>query len=95
MTKTIRITYDPAKRARTLGERGLDFGDAALVFAGPTIEFEDTRRDYGETRIICFGRLAGRLVAIVYVPRGSSRHVLSMRKANAREEARIAASRAL
>jgi uncharacterized DUF497 family protein len=25
----MRITYDPAKRARTLAERGLDFADAA------------------------------------------------------------------
>jgi uncharacterized DUF497 family protein len=28
------ITYDPAKRERTLRERGLDFEDAAAVFAG-------------------------------------------------------------
>ena len=30
------ITFDPAKRARTLAERGLDFADANLVFAGVT-----------------------------------------------------------
>jgi uncharacterized DUF497 family protein len=28
------------------------------VFAGVTVEIEDTRKDYGETRIICFGRFA-------------------------------------
>jgi uncharacterized protein (DUF4415 family) len=32
----MRVTYDPAKRARTFTERGLDFEDAALVFAGAT-----------------------------------------------------------
>jgi uncharacterized DUF497 family protein len=49
----MRIPFDPAKRKITLAERGLDFADAALVFAGVTIEIEDTRKHYGETRIIC------------------------------------------
>lgn len=86
----MRITFDPVKRRSTLAERGLDFADAAHVFEGPTLEVEDQRRDYGEIRIICFGYLAGRLVVVGYTPRGSSRHVFSMRKANAREKARIA-----
>lgn len=86
----MRISYDPAKRQRTLNERGLDFEDAAIVFAGTTFEVQDHRNDYGETRVICFGHLAGRLVVIGYVPRGSTRHVFSMRKANEREQARIA-----
>ena len=85
----MRISYDPAKRQKTLDERGLDFEDASLVFAGLTFEVEDTRRDYGETRIICYGHLAGRLVVIGYTPRGAVRHVFSMRKANEREQARI------
>ena len=51
----VGISFDPAKRARTLAERGLDFADAAEVLVGTTAEAEDTREDYGETRIICFG----------------------------------------
>ena len=86
----MRITFDPAKRERTLAERGLDFEDAALVFEGVTLEFEDTRMHYGETRIICFGLLEGRMVVVGYTPRGADRHVFSMRKANEREKARIA-----
>ena len=49
----MRVTFDPAKRERTLAESGLDFDDAAIVFRGVTVEFEDTRKDYGEPRIIC------------------------------------------
>jgi uncharacterized protein len=30
----MKITFDPAKRAITLSDRGLDFADAAEVFAG-------------------------------------------------------------
>ena len=86
----MRVTYDPQKRERTLEERGLDFEDAGVVFAGVTLEVEDTRKDYGEVRIICYGFLAGRVVVVGYTPRGADRHVFSMRKANAREQARVA-----
>ena len=86
----MRVTFDPAKRVRTLDERGLDFEDAELVFAGTTIEIDDTRRNYGERRIICYGILAGRIIVVGYTPRGSARHVFSMRKANDREKARLA-----
>ena len=86
----MRITFDPAKRVRTLAERVLDFADAELVFAGTTIEIDDTRRNYGERRVICYGLLAGRIVVVGYTPRGSARHVFSMRKANDREKARLA-----
>lgn len=86
----MQISYDPAKRQRTQEARGLDFEDAVQVFEGVTIEFEDTRKAYKERRIICFGYLASRLVVIVYVTRGTIRHIISMRKANDREKARIA-----
>ena len=86
----MRVTYDLEKRERTLEERGLDFEDAEIVFEGITLEVEDTRKDYGEVRIICYGLLSGRMVVVGYTPRGADRHVFSMRKANAREQARIA-----
>ena len=86
----MRVTFDPVKRATTLTERGLDFADAALIFAGVTVAIEDTRKNYGEKRVICYGLLAGRVVVVGYTPRGADRHVFSMRKANEREKARIA-----
>jgi uncharacterized DUF497 family protein len=39
----MRITFDPVKRNKTLADRGLDFADAELVFAGLTLEVEDLR----------------------------------------------------
>ena len=86
----MRLTFDPAKRDKTLKERGLDFADAMLVFEGTTVEVDDKRRDYGERRVICYGLLEGRLVVIAYTPRGAVRHVFSMRKANDREQTRLA-----
>ena len=84
------LTFDPAKREKTLSDRGLDFADAAVVFAGVTLEIEDTRRNYGETRVICYGFLEHRMVVVGYTPRGADRHIFSMRKANEREKTRIA-----
>jgi uncharacterized DUF497 family protein len=86
----VRISYDLTKREKTLAERGLDFEDAIAVFGGLTVEVEDVRKEYGERRVLCFGLLDGRLVVVGYTPRGSVRHVFSMRKANHREQARLA-----
>ena len=82
------ITYDPAKREWTLRERGLDFESAVEVFAGRLFEQEDNRRDYGEIRIVTVGLLWGRMVVLVWTPRGDDHHVISMRKANEREKRR-------
>jgi len=84
----MQITFDPAKRDWTLRERGLDFADADEVFAGDTLDGQDERQDYGEPRMVTVGHLWGRMVVIVWTPRGEARHVISMRKANDREQAR-------
>lgn len=83
----MEITFDPAKREKTLRERELDFLDAAEVFEGPNYRFVDDRFDYGEERIVTIGYLRGRMMVVVWTPRGSARHVISMRKANEREQA--------
>lgn len=82
----MKISYDPAKRERTLAERGLDFEDAAHLFAGTTITALDDRKEYGEQRFQTFGLLNGRLVTLVWTPRGDVRHIISMRKCNDREK---------
>ena len=70
-------------------ERGLDFADAAKVFAGTLFTARDDRRDYGELRFITAGFLNGRFVALVWTPRGDSRRIISMRRGHADEEARF------
>jgi uncharacterized DUF497 family protein len=66
LKSVVRITYDPAKRAATLSNRGLDFADAAEVFARVYTVAPDDRRDYGEPRFISAGYLRGRMVVIVW-----------------------------
>jgi uncharacterized protein len=82
------IVFDPAKREATLAKRGLDFADAGRVFDGSQYEFEDRRKDYGEERMITIGLLAERMVVVVWTWREEDRHIISMRKANDREQRR-------
>jgi uncharacterized protein len=50
---------------------------------------EDRRQDYGEVRMLTVGYLAGRMVMVVWTPRGKeTRRIISMRKCNDREQAR-------
>jgi uncharacterized DUF497 family protein len=60
----VKIAYDPAKRQKTLAERGLDFDAPAAVFAGPTLTLLDDRKDYGEPRYQTYGLLGRRLVMV-------------------------------
>jgi uncharacterized DUF497 family protein len=83
----VKVTFDPAKRQAALKDRGLNFADASIVFAGATITARDIRRDYGETRFQTVGFLADRMVMVVWTPRDETRHVISMRKCNDREKA--------
>lgn len=80
-----KVEFDADKRSRTLAERGLDLARAGEVFDGPHLDWPDTRFDYGEDRYITFGSLDGRMVVMVWTPRGTARRIISMRKANERE----------
>lgn len=85
MLNNYNIEYDEAKRAKTLEMRGIDFERAADVFSGVAMHQEDTRFDYGETRIITVGPLDDRLVVMVWTWRNDNRRIISMRYANERE----------
>jgi uncharacterized DUF497 family protein len=48
--------------------------------------WQDTRRDYGEARMIALGLIGTRLYCVVYVDRENVRRVISLRKANNKEK---------
>lgn len=85
----MEIEFDPEKRAKTMVERGVDFARAADVFAGRHFTAQDRREDYAEPRYITVGKLDERMVVMVWTPRGEARRIISMRKANEREQARF------
>jgi len=47
------------------------------ILEGPTIEYEDRRHDYGETRIVAAGTYKGEYFTVVYTPRGDAFHIIT------------------
>ena len=89
--------WDPAKSDQNLEVRGFDFAFAVLVFAGPYVEFDDTRRDYGERRIVALGLADGIPLTVVFTdrlaPTGAGvRRLISARLSNRKERRRYAES---
>jgi uncharacterized DUF497 family protein len=82
----MRFTFDPAKNERNIAERGLSFELASELEWDTALIVEDTRRDYGETRLRVLAPLHGRLHAVVVTPRRGDLRVISFRKANRKEE---------
>lgn len=77
--------WDDLKDAKTRRERGYGFADAALIFEGRVVEWEDRRRDYGETRMVAVGRVGTRFLTVVYVDRGDLRRIISAWPSNRKE----------
>ncbi len=83
------IEFDPAKDRVNRAKHGIGLALAALMFEDDILvhEMPDERRDYGEPRMIAYGLIMGRAVVCVYTWRGSARRIISLRKANGREQA--------
>ena len=80
------IEFDPAKNARNLRERGIGFERVADMDFESAISSEDTRKDYRERRLRVLAYIDRQLHAAVITPRGEKIRVISLRRANKREE---------
>lgn len=84
----MEITFDPEKDRANRAKHGVGLARAAeLDWATAHIE-ADERRSYGETRYIAWAMLEDRLHACVFTLRDGLVRVISLRKANRREERR-------
>ena len=59
---------------------------AGEIFERPTLTFIDDREDYGELRHNTVGFLDERMVVAVWTQRLNTRRIISLRKANDREQ---------
>jgi uncharacterized DUF497 family protein len=84
------VTFDPARNARNIAERGLSFERVVELDWETAFSEEDVRKDYGERRVRVFGLMGRRLHVAVITMRGETVHVISFRKANEREIRRYA-----
>jgi uncharacterized DUF497 family protein len=81
----MEITFDPAKSARNIAERGISFERAREFDFEGALYLPDDRKDYGEKRIRAMGRIGRRLHVLVFTMRGPVLRVISLRKANRKE----------
>ncbi len=77
---------DDAKDAANRRKHGIGFDSVDAFDWEGAVLAPDTRRDYGEERIVAFGFLEDRLHVCAFTLRGEARRIISLRKANAREE---------
>lgn len=83
----MEITYDAAKNARNVEERGLSF-ELVRAFDFQTALFVvDDRKEYGEVRYrgLGLGLVGERVHALVFTETAGGIRVISFRKANKRE----------
>ena len=76
--------WDARKNAVNRRKHGIDFVDAVRIFDGPIVEGPDEREDQ-EVRVIAFGALGLRVIAVVYAWRGETCRIISARKATSNE----------
>ena len=77
--------WDETKRAGNLAKHGVDFAAAAGFEWETASVVPDSRRSYGETRLIAVGFIGRRLHVMVFTFREDKVRIISLRKANGRE----------
>jgi len=88
----MQITFDPDKDRINQYKHGLSLLDAEKLEWSELFFWRDDRFDYGEARFIGYAPIGQRLYCVVFVDRGETRRVISLRKANPREVERYAAN---
>ena len=81
----MEIEFDPAKRQLTLKNRGLDFLDGPRLFECRVLTVVDDRMDYGEDRLISYGFIDDKAIALVWTDRAGVMRIISMRKMHQEE----------
>jgi hypothetical protein len=81
----VEVIFDAAKDAINMEKHGVSLTNATRIDWDMALTWQDTRRDYGETRMIALAPIDERLYCVVYVDRGNDRRIISLRKANQRE----------
>ena len=77
--------WDETKRLTNLEKHGIDFEDAIGIWEDDVVEVPSSRSHHGENRLVAFGVLEGRLIAVVYTDRGGVRRIISARRAGRSE----------
>lgn len=81
----VEITFDFAKNQSNITKHGMSLAFAEEIDWSEVRCAVDSRKDYGELREVGFAFIGARLYCVVFMQRGETFHVISLRKANLRE----------
>ena len=81
----MRTEYDAQKDAANQAKHGVSLALASAIQWPDVLCFVDDRADYGEVREVGYAVIAQRLYVVVFVQRGDTMRIISLRKANKRE----------
>ena len=84
----MEFEWSNEKNETNIEKHGLDFSDVSLLFDGPILEIEDTRKDYGERRFFGIGVLHNIEISVVYTRRKNKIRLISARRARKDERQR-------
>ena len=86
MNKHDLYGWDERKRHDNIRKHDADFTLMRDFDWDTALTRQDARRDYGEERSISIGYIGKRLYAVAWTPRDDKYRIISLRKANPREE---------
>ncbi len=82
----MQYEWDARKAAINLEKHGVSFEQVRRFDWGRALVWRDDRRDYGEERWIALAPIEQRVHVLVYTLRNGRIRVISLRKANKREQ---------
>lgn len=82
----MRFDWDENKRDSNLKKHRVDLLEAALIFDGEIVNWEDKRRDYGEVRTIAIGHVGNTYYVVVYTERDEKIRLISAWKGGRYEQ---------
>ena len=85
----MEFDWNPAKRAKMIADRAVDFAEVLSGFQDPLRKVTvDSRKNHGEVRFNMLAKCGGRIFHITFTMRGAITWIISARKANKREQRR-------
>ncbi|WP_459904603.1 BrnT family toxin [Caballeronia sp. HLA56] len=84
----IDILFDPQKDAANVNRHGMSLERTREIAWREVMCHADARRDYGEVREVGFVPIEGKVHCVVFTQRGGALRIISLRRANNRENER-------
>ena len=84
--KCVIYDWDKDKQKQTLIDRGVNFADVVRLNWDLALTREEKCQDYQENRYVTIAPIDDRLHIVVWCKRGKNIRIISLRKANQREE---------